>query len=461
MRVAGRRFSPTPFLGLPYLCSVAIVLLLPTALAAQSLPQVPGISIRGPVDDPAAAPKPPAAATPAPAPSQATSKPAAPAPSKEAAKPASKPASKPAAKSKQELAAKDNGKSEKRRGQSIAILVNDDPITAYEIEQRAAFISLSAGNSGDMKSKAEARWQSIIKDPKTNERFKQLLRDKGVRTQEEARALQTQYIKDLQRNMMDGLRREMRQKAVSGSREKAQDELIDEKLKIQEAKRLSVLTGEDEIDKVIGGIAERNKMTLAQFGQHMKTMGVDIATMRSRFRAEISWRDVVRRRFGHQITIADRDVDRLVANDPAGEEDVELQLQRIAIFTPPNADQKAVALKLSEAQSLATRFTGCGQTKELAAQLGGARFEDLGTLRPSNIPEPTRSMLLNARDGNMLPPTVAKDSIELWVVCGRKTITANEQKRENAEAELRQKEFEIMARKHLKDLRQDAAIEYR
>jgi peptidyl-prolyl cis-trans isomerase SurA len=29
------------------------------------------------------------------------------------------------------------------------------------------------------------------------------------------------------------------------------------------------------------------------------------------------------------------------------------------------------------------------------------------------------------------------------------------------QAELRQKEFEVLARKHLKDLRQDAAIEYR
>jgi hypothetical protein len=29
------------------------------------------------------------------------------------------------------------------------------------------------------------------------------------------------------------------------------------------------------------------------------------------------------------------------------------------------------------------------------------------------------------------------------------------------QAELRQKEFEVLAKKHLKDLRQDAAIEYR
>jgi peptidyl-prolyl cis-trans isomerase SurA len=46
-------------------------------------------------------------------------------------------------------------------------------------------------------------------------------------------------------------------------------------------------------------------------------------------------------------------------------------------------------------------------------------------------------------------------------VCGRKVLKADDQKRELAQGELRQKEFEILAKKHLKDLRQDAAIEYR
>ncbi len=60
-------------------------------------------------------------------------------------------------------------------------------------------------------------------------------------------------------------------------------------------------------------------MTLEQFSQHMKGMGADINTMRSRFRAEMSWREVVRRRFGQQVAITERDVDKFVASPlPAG-----------------------------------------------------------------------------------------------------------------------------------------------
>jgi peptidyl-prolyl cis-trans isomerase SurA len=320
---------------------------------------------------------------------------------------------------------------------------------------------LSSGGGGqDFRAKAEARWKQLTKDPKTNDRFKALLQKNNVTTREEAQALQAKFVKDLQKEMVEQLRRESRSSAVAGSRDKAIEELVEEKLKLQEAKRLNAVTDEQEIEKILGEIAGRNKMTVPQFGEHMKGMGVNISTMRSRFRAEISWREVVRRRFGHLVAIADRDVDRLVANTQA-EDDVELQLQRITIPMPAKLDQKVIAQRIAEADGVAARFTGCANTASLAATVAGAKFEDLGTKKPATIEEPTRTLLLNAREGDMLPPSVGKAGVEIWAVCGRKVIKADDQKREQAQAQLRQKEFEILAQRHLKDLRQDAAIEYR
>ena len=90
-----------------------------------------------------------------------------------------------------------------------------------------------------------------------------------------------------------------------------------------------------------------------------------------------------------------------------------------------------------------------------------ARFEDLKYIKPSAISEPTRSMLLNARDGDVLPPTTTPGGIEIYAVCSRRSIKADEKEREKAQEELAQKEFEIMAKRQLRDLRQDAHIEYR
>src|SRR5262245_6507645 len=113
---------------------------------------------------------------------------ASPWPDRHAAAQSQKPIVKPVPGGGQKSAAASPGKAE----QSIVVLVNDEPVTAYEIEQRARFIALSSGGAGgpDLKAKAQARWAQIIQDPKTSERFQQLVREKNVRTREEAEALQ-------------------------------------------------------------------------------------------------------------------------------------------------------------------------------------------------------------------------------------------------------------------------------
>jgi peptidyl-prolyl cis-trans isomerase SurA len=360
-----------------------------------------------------------------------------------------------------ELANPASGKAPAKKGsQSIAVLVNDEPITAYEIEQRAAFIALQAGGGGaEFKAKAEARWKQMIQDPKMQERFKDLLRKNNVQTQEEARALQGKFIKEMQQNMLEGLKREARAGAVAGSRTKAREELIDEKIKMQEAKRLGAIAEDAEVDKILSGIAERNKMTLDQFGSHMKTMGVDIGTMRNRFRAEMSWREVIRRRFGNLVAITERDVDQFVATSPLAQDDAELQVQRITLPLPK--DGGGIAQRIAEADALRSRYSGCASLSGVAASAPGAKYEDLGTRKAGTIPEPTRSLLLSANDGDLLPASVSATGVELWALCGRKSATGETSARETASNELRQKEFEVLAQKHLKDLRQDAAIEIR
>lgn len=345
--------------------------------------------------------------------------------------------------------------------QAIVVLVNDEPITGYEVDQRATLMSLSKGGGGDMKAKAEARWAQIAKDPRTNERFKKLLQDNNVQTKEQAQELQKKFVKNLQRDMIEQLKRESRSAALASSRREALQELIDERLKLQEAKRQNTVTSEDEVTRIINGMAGRNKMNEEQFAKHLKGMGVDISTMKQRIRASLSWNDVIRRRFGHQVAVTDADIDRLMASVPGGEDEVELKVHRIRIVVPAKGEQNQIAHRLQEADAIRARFGGCANTASLAAGVPGAKFEDLGEIKPSSVPEPTRSLLMSATDGEMLPARIGDNGIELWAVCGRKVVKADEEKRSAAQNQLRQREFDLLAKRHLKDLRQDAHIEYR
>ncbi len=46
-------------------------------------------------------------------------------------------------------------------------------------------------------------------------------------------------------------------------------------------------------------------------------------------------------------------------------------------------------------------------------------------------------------------------------VCGRRTVAANDAQRTKTQEELQGKQLEILAQRHMRNLRQDAHIEYR
>ena len=137
-----------------------------------------------------------------------------------------------------------------------------------------------------------------------------------------------------------------------------------------------------------------------------------------------------------------------------------MQVQKITLPMPGKVDQTAMAKRYAEAEALRRKFGGCKTMAELAKEAADARFEDMKFIKPSSIPEPTRSLLLSAKDGDMLPPHHRGGGIELYAVCGRRPSRPTRRSASKAQEELAQKEFEIVAKRHLRDLRQDAHIEY-
>lgn len=428
------------------LLALALALAMPAAAEAQGRSQtLPGLVVTVPPAD---------SSPPAEAETQPESKPAPDKGRKAGARSGS---------SKSKSAALDSGGAGKRRGstQSIVVLVNDDPITAYEIEQRTRLMAMQA-NVGE---RAQENFKRLVQQESTNQRLRQILQETIQANQGKSREQilaifeerKKEYAADLQRRALDSAKAAV----LPAYRKDALEELIEERLKFQEAKRVNVSIDDAQVDEIIKNIAGRNKMTIDQFAKHIKGLGADIESMRARFRATIAWNAVVRRRFSAQVAVSQREIDRMVSSTAADKEDeVELRLHRITLPVSGKIDQKVMARRLDEAERLWRGFKGCSTTAALA-KAEDAKFEDLGASKPSSIPEPTRSLLLAAKDGEMVPPNMSSRGIELYAVCGRSVTKADDKVREQVAQELQQKEFEVLAKRHLRDLRQDAHIEYR
>lgn len=350
-------------------------------------------------------------------------------------------------------------------GERIIMLVNDEAVTAREVEQRARLL----GASANIGPKAQEIFKHLASSEATSQRFRakaeEIIKQNQGKSREQIMAL----IEKMKAELGQSLQRQAMEQARSGEspkfRKAAIEEIIEERLKLQEAKKEGVEISDDETNRVIKGFAERNKQTEAQFVAGLKSSGIDVATMRARFKANFAWREVIRRKYGMQVQVNEKEIERAIATQAAGgqtpTDTQELQIQRIVFALPSNLDQGAFARALADADSLRRKFSGCKTMDALVKDQAGAKFQPAQYVKPSTIAEPARSMMLGAKDGEMLPPQPTGDSVELLAVCARRALQIDEKQRLEATQELQSKKFEEFATKRLRELRQDAQIEMR
>lgn len=340
-----------------------------------------------------------------------------------------------------------------RRGShGIVVVVNDEAITAYEIEQRANLMALSGMG------------------PKVKENFNRLAKDHAA-----MQALQREVINSNPGKSRDELiaiiRDKLSKRAVASARaailpklkKDAEKELIEDRVKVQAARKIGIEVTDANVKAMLSQLAAQNKMSIEQFTQHLRGTGVDINTMGEKFRAKKAWHDFVIRRLGMQVNVTQRDVDRALSSAAAesGSDPIELHVQKILFPLPRRADQATQTKRFAEAEALRRKLSGCKNMAAMAKTVSDARFEDLKYIKPGSIGEPKRSLLLRAKDDDVLPPLTTPGGVELYAVCGRKAASGNEQQRNEAKARLQTKELQSLANRHLRNLMQEANIEYK
>lgn len=345
------------------------------------------------------------------------------------------------------------------------MLVNDEAVTAREVEQRARFL----GASANIGAKAQEIFKRIASSEATNARFRAQAEEIIKQNQGKSREQIIAMIEKMKAEFGASLQRQALEQARGAEtpkfRDAAIEEIIEEKLKLQEAKKEGVEISDEEANRVIKAMAERNKQTEAQFIAGLKNSGVDISTMKARFKATFAWREVIRRKYGMQVQVNEKEIERAIAAQASANktptDTQELQLQKIIFALPDKLNQGAFARALADADTMRRKYSGCKAMEGLVKEQASAKLQPAAYVKPSTIAEPVRSMLLSAKDGEMLPPQPMGDGVELIAVCARRTLQLDDKQRQEATQELQTKKFEEFAIKRLRELRQDAQIERR
>jgi len=184
--------------------------------------------------------------------------------------------------------------------------------------------------------------------------------------------------------------------------------LIDEKLQMQEAKRLNITVTPEELEQAFGRIEQQNNMAKGALENFLHDSGIARSSLADQLTASIAWSKLVRNRLMQDVTISDEEVTEalnqltqnadvpqnrvseifIAIDNPSQEEDAKRLADRLIDQIRGGANFGAVAQQFSQSPSAAVGGDiGWVTASQLAPELGAA----VEKMKPGEMSYPVRT----------------------------------------------------------------------
>lgn len=201
--------------------------------------------------------------------------------------------------------------------------------------------------------------------------------------------------------------------------------LIEEQIKLQEARRLELEITEEEIAQGFAAIAGQNKFEPEQFTEILKRSGINKATMERQIQAQIAWTKIVQSVVRSQVSVTDKDIEDGIARRRANKGRVEYLVAEI--FLPMENAQDA-----GNVQQLANRLVGqikAGQApffrvaQEFSKAAGASNGGDLGWVQQGQLVKEVDAVLKTMAKESVSQPIRSSNGFHILFLRDQRQIT--------------------------------------
>jgi peptidyl-prolyl cis-trans isomerase SurA len=149
------------------------------------------------------------------------------------------------------------------------------------------------------------------------------------------------------------------------------------------------------------------------------------------------------------------------ADDKQETEAFEYRMQPIVLIVPRGSAPSAMESRQKEAEVLRNRVQSCDEANALFKSMQNAAIRDAVIKTSADIPPALRDLLDKTPIGHLTPPEVTKQGVEMVALCGRKPTTVDTPKKKAIREKMYSDKFEAKSKAYLQDVRKAAMIEYR
>jgi peptidyl-prolyl cis-trans isomerase SurA len=140
-------------------------------------------------------------------------------------------------------------------------------------------------------------------------------------------------------------------------------------------------------------------------------------------------------------------------------ESFEYQMQPIVLIVPHGSAAAAIESRVKEADALRGRVQTCADANAYFKSMQGAAIRDIVTKTSADIPEVLRKVLDDTPIGHLTAPEVTKQGVEMVALCGRKPTTIDTPRKKEIRDKMFAEKYEAKSKSYLQEVRKAAMIE--
>lgn len=188
------------------------------------------------------------------------------------------------------------------------------------------------------------------------------------------------------------------------------ESLIDERVILTNAREAGVRIDDSELERAVQAVAAQNQMTLPQLQQRLRQEGIDFARFRNNLRDQLMVERMRDREVQGRIRITDQEVDEFIAAQTPSGASADYNIAQILVTVPEGASPQVVAEREARARSALQRVRSGEDFAAVARQVSEDGNRDKGGeigLRPaSRLPDLFVARVKGLNPGQVAPELV-------------------------------------------------------
>jgi peptidyl-prolyl cis-trans isomerase SurA len=197
----------------------------------------------------------------------------------------------------------------------------------------------------------------------------------------------------------------------------AQDQLIEDRLRLQAAAQAGLALTEEEIDGGVEEFAGRANLSGEQLYQYVAQRGAAKENMQDFVRAGLLWRNLVQARFGGRANVSDDEIDTTL-NLISGQKQQSILFSEIRLPLNQRGDEKTLELAEQLSNSIKSEGAFAAAARRYSRAPSRARSGRLDWLPVSQLPAALAGQIMALQPGEVTAPVTLGPTVGLFQLRG-------------------------------------------